>query len=78
MANIKISDLRSTGSDLFSDSESYTTGSDLFSDWESYMGELDDGELGTIKGGISPVVSALTPPVIETVSQVVTATVGDE
>jgi len=41
MSNISISDLPSTGSDLFSDSE-------------SYMSELDDSELNIINGGLSP------------------------
>lgn len=40
MANIAISDLRPTGSDLFFDSE-------------SYMKDLSDGELN-IQGGITP------------------------
>ena len=48
MATINISDLRPTGSDLFSDSE-------------SYMSELGDNELGSVKGGIltSPVCAAV-------------------
>lgn len=41
MATINISDLRPTGSDLFSDSE-------------SYMKELGDSEIHTIHGGSSP------------------------
>jgi len=40
MANIAISDLRPTGSDLFFDSE-------------SYMKDLSDGELD-IQGGVTP------------------------
>jgi hypothetical protein len=40
MATINISDLRPTGSDLFSDSE-------------SYMNELGDSEVHTIHGGSS-------------------------
>jgi bacteriocin-like protein len=41
MATINISDLRPTGSELFSDSE-------------SYMNELSDSELETINGGLLP------------------------
>ncbi|MDZ8134784.1 MAG: hypothetical protein RM049_05695 [Nostoc sp. DedQUE04] len=39
MATINISDLRPTGSDLFSDSE-------------GYMDDLVDSEIGAIKGGL--------------------------
>ncbi len=41
MATINISDLRPTGSDLFSDSE-------------RYMNELGGGEIGAIQGGAYP------------------------
>jgi len=41
MATIYISDLRPTGSDLFSDSE-------------SYINDLDDNEFGSIQGGLTP------------------------
>jgi hypothetical protein len=41
MATINISDLRPTGSDLFSDSE-------------SYMSELGDNELASVNVGSSP------------------------
>ena len=46
MANIKISDLRPTGYDLFSDSE-------------SYMRELSEAELDT-HGGMSPTTIVVT------------------
>ncbi|MBD2729940.1 hypothetical protein H6G96_27375 [Nostoc sp. FACHB-892] len=41
MATINISDLRPTGSELFSD----------FSDSEGYMDDLVDSEIGAIQGG---------------------------
>ena len=44
MSTIKISDLHPTGSELFSDSESYMT-------------ELSDGNLEIINGGVSPIIS---------------------
>lgn len=46
MANIKISDLHSTGSDLFSDSE-------------SYMNELGDSQLDIINGGSTPIIASV-------------------
>ncbi len=55
MPNIKISDLHSTGSELFSDSE-------------SYMNELGDSEFNTINGGSGwpcAIVSGLLGPVVE-------------
>lgn len=42
MASITVSDLRSTGSDLFMDSE-------------SFMDVLDDSELNSINGGLTPI-----------------------
>ena len=42
MAIIAISDLRSTGSDLFMDSE-------------SFLDVLDNGELDSINGGLTPI-----------------------
>jgi len=42
MGNIKISDLCSTGSELFSDSE-------------SYMSELNDSAIDSISGGTTPI-----------------------
>jgi bacteriocin-like protein len=53
MATINISDLRPTGSDLFSDSE-------------SYMSELGDNELASVNGGIltSPVCAAVVARVV--------------
>lgn len=41
MSNIAISDLHTTGSDLFSDSE-------------SYLNDLDNNEIEIIKGGLTP------------------------
>jgi hypothetical protein len=51
MATIKISDLHPAGSDLFSDSE-------------GYMNELGEGEIGSIQGGIVPIVASLATVVI--------------
>ena len=55
MATIKISNLHPTGTELFSDSE-------------SYMNELDDGELVNVNGGFStPICTvpiSITIPVI--------------
>lgn len=42
MANIIVSDLRSTGSDLLMDSE-------------SFLDVLDNGELDSINGGLTPI-----------------------
>ena len=42
MANIIVSDLRSTGSELFMDSE-------------SFLDVLDNGELDSINGGLTPI-----------------------
>jgi hypothetical protein len=47
MATINISDLRPTGSELFFDSE-------------NYMSELGDNELGSVKGGTSPIIATAT------------------
>ncbi|MBW4500513.1 MAG: hypothetical protein KME57_13360 [Scytonema hyalinum WJT4-NPBG1] len=53
MATINISDLRPTGSELFSDSE-------------GYMSELGDSELDIVNGGIltSPVCAAVVSRVV--------------
>ncbi|BAZ12490.1 hypothetical protein NIES4071_43210 [Calothrix sp. NIES-4071] len=53
MATINISDLRPTGSELFSDSE-------------GYMSELSDNELISVNGGIltSPVCAAVVSRIV--------------
>ena len=53
MSNIKISNLHPTGSELFTDSE-------------SYMAELADSELDIINGGVwtTPVVSRVTNRIV--------------
>jgi hypothetical protein len=55
MASITISDLHASGSELFSDSE-------------SYMNELGDGELQIINGGIStPLCASIAVTIISAV-----------
>lgn len=61
MSTIKISDLRPTGSELFSDSE-------------GYMSDLGDNELGAINGGWSGWRCSVAISLISVVSVVATAT----
>lgn len=63
MSTIKISDLHSTGAELFSDSE-------------SYMNELSEGVIGTIQGGFSSWKCVRVSARFSVVSAVVSASVA--
>lgn len=57
MATINISDLHPTGSDLFSDSE-------------SYINELGDAELDATYGGSTPIIWSVRASVVLTIAAV--------